>query len=49
MAVGLLSEDLFLGREGELREKLSLNILVLECLQLKILNVQTGIFWAGMY
>lgn len=39
MRAGLLLKDLSLGREGELRGNLSLNLLLLKYLQLKIINV----------
>ena len=36
--VEFLWEDLSLGRKGELGESLSLHLLLLKCLQLKIIN-----------
>ena len=38
MTVEFLWEDLSLGRKGELGESLSLHLLLLKCLQLKIIN-----------
>ena len=49
MAIEFLLEHLSSGKYREFRKSLSLHVLVFKCLQLKITNVPSSVFWGGMF